>query len=598
MSPEIKKCERNIGGIVVESDKVYQAFEDACRLHDGQLRKSQEPYINHCIEVFKIIYNEFGIRDEKYLIAALLHDTVEDTKLTLEKIKEDYGQEVADLVDGVTKLKDKDDMSTLAKVIDKSYLNPGVAIIKLADRLHNMRTLEFMSPEKQIEKSTETLNVYTKMAESLGMWEVKTKLEDLCFMYLDPIEYQKTKKQIDDDPRLNPLYLANIESKIEQLLDDNNLKAKIENRKSGYWALKHKQEKLALKGKCSSDDFSDINDVVSIRVRLGTVKDCYDFCRILHESIGENVDYDRYDEFIGANKKDNGYQAIQTTVNFSKGPVEIAMVTDEIEEFNNWGVVYLINKGEEDLEAYSLKLILTPSGGLRFMDKDATGVDFAASISTKVLNEAKDMDVTVDGEIKTRLLSSSIPNASIVKINTGESRRAPLGGLEEYALLETRKIIKEQRDLEKRGIKIENGKKMMEEPLSPRGLLDLTYISELITPIINDFGCETVDDLYFLVGNNSIKIESLDTKLDQIGISKSELGLSTIRLIGEDHPGILLNITKRMAEINVNIVHSVTISKAGLFNIQMTVKGLEKKQEDVLRESLKEDKRFSESIVV
>lgn len=252
---------------------------------------------------------------------------------------------MTDLVEGVTKL--DDDKEILSKVLDKSYLNPGVAIIKLADRLHNMRTLGLMKPEKQHEKARETMDVNTKLAESLGMWEVKTELEDLSYQYLSPKDYLKTKNQVDNDPRRDQLFLAYVKSGLEQLLEENSYHGSMESRFNGYWALKHKQKKDGVQGRRDPDNFSEVNDLVSFRLSLSNVEDCYCFLKILHEKFGEMVDYDRFDEFVGANKRINGYEAIQTTITFPQRPVEIALVTPEMEEFNKHGVLALIKNQQQ-----------------------------------------------------------------------------------------------------------------------------------------------------------------------------------------------------------------------------------------------------------
>jgi (p)ppGpp synthase/HD superfamily hydrolase len=359
MYPEKFVLIENTEKIEFKSDRMRAAYDLAVKSHEGQYRNSGEPYINHCVEVFKILRDEWKIEDEDYLIAALLHDTVEDTNITLQKIKTEFGDQVTEFVDGVTKLQTKNDIETLKKVLNKTYLNPGVAIIKLADRLHNMRTLEFMKPEKQIEKASETLDVYTKLAESLGMWEVKTELEDLCFKYLEPEKYKQTLLELKSDSRLSTDFVGHMKSRIEQLLIENKIDSEVETRKSGSWILIKKQEKMALTGKSSPNTFKDINDVISFRVKTNSVNDCYRVLEKVHNEFGEMIDYDRFDEFIGANKRINGYQALQTTVNSNQGPIEIAIMTKEMEEFNNRGIINLINEGK-DLKNYVLKLVLLP----------------------------------------------------------------------------------------------------------------------------------------------------------------------------------------------------------------------------------------------
>lgn len=573
--------------------KVSTAYDFAKKSHEGQFRKSGEPYFTHCEAVYAILKDEWGITDENYLIAALLHDTVEDCGVTIGQIKLQFGNEVAELVSGVTKLKSSTDRETLKKVLDKSYINPGVAVIKLADRLHNMRTLQFMKPEKQIEKSQETLDIYTRLAESLGIWGAKTELEDLCFKYLDPEKYQKILIDLESDPRLSPNFTCYLTSQIEQLLSDNNIDGKIETRKSGCWILNKKREKMALRGKSSCSGFKDVNDVISFRVQLNTVHDCYRVLHEIHSDFGEMVDYDRFDEFIGANKRVNGYEALQTTIDFPQGPIEIAIMTEEMEEFNNNGIVGLINT-KKDLKDYVLKLVFTPTGTVRFLPKNATGVDFAAVINPRVLAEAE--SINVDGIDKP--LTVVIPNASTLRVNLGESRRAPLDGLEDFCLPQTRRTILEQRILENRDGLVDQGQQKLESVLIPRGLLVLSDIGDSINSLLYKLGCQNIDDLYFMIGNNSIKEDLLNQELDLAGMTKEKLKITSIRLRGKDRPKVLYDVIKQICEMNKNIVHIEQKNKNDNFDIRILVKDMSKEEEALLQHYLSDDKRFSEGLVV
>ena len=577
-----------------ESEKVAAAYSFAKSHHEGQLRKSGEPYFVHCEAVYEILKNEWGITNENYLAAGLLHDVVEDCEdVTLDQIKSLFGNEVAELVAGVTKLKSSTDKDTLKKVLDKSYINPGVAVIKLADRLHNMRTLQFMKPEKQKSKAQETLDVYTKLAESLGLWKAKTELEDLSFMYLDPDNYKKVLEEVDSDPRLSPNFTFYLTSRIEQLLTDNEIEGKVETRKNGYWILNKKREKMALLGKSSLDGFKNINDVISFRIRLTNLDDCYRFLYKIHSDFGPLVDHDRLDEFIGDNKRINGYEALQTTINFSQGSVEIAIMTDEMEEFNNNGIVSLINSGK-DLKDYVLKLVFTPTGSVKFLPKNATGADFAAAINPRLLAEAE--SINIDGVDKP--LTVVIPNASNLRVNLGESRRAPLPDLEYYCLPETRKIIEGQRILENRDVLVSQGQKKLESILIPRGLLVLSDVGDSINPLLYGFGCRGINDLYFMLGNGSIKEESLERDLDNAGITKEKLGITSIRLVGLDRPKVLVDVIQRISGMNKNIVHIEQKTCSGKFDIRILVKNMSKGEEKFLEEYLSTDSRFTESLVV
>lgn len=593
MNPESINSVKDGKNIEFQSKRLASAYDLAKRSHEGQFRKSGEPYFNHCVEVFNILKNEWRIKDENYLISALLHDTVEDTDITINQIQSSFGGNVAEIVSGVTKLGSNTDQETLKKVLDKSYINPGVAVIKLADRLHNMRTLEFMKPEKQIEKSRETIDVYARLAESLGIWQAKTELEDLCFKYLEPKKYQKTVSDLNKDKRLDPNFTCYLTSRLEQLLADHNFHGDVETRKSGYWILNEKQWKMGLKGQGNANSFRDVNDIVSFRVKLNSIDECYLALKEIHNNFGDMVDYQRFDEFIGANKGVNGYQALQTTINFPQGPVEIAIMTKEMEEFNNWGVVSLINN-KKDLKNYVLKLVFTPTGSVKFLPKNATGVDFAAAINPRVLAEAD--SINVDGEDKP--LTVVIPNASTVRVNLGESRRAPLGGLEEYALPQTRKIILEQRILEQKDTLSEKGQGVLEELLRLRGLLVLTDVGNPIYPILYKLGCQNINDLYYKLGTGSLKEKTISKELDLAGITKENLKITSIRLKGPDKPGILIDVIQKISIMNKNIAHIEQQNKDQKFNVRILVENMSPDEENSLRQYLSEDKRFNEGLVV
>lgn len=580
------------------SPLVKRAYNLAEKAHEGQLRRSGEPYFTHCVAVANIIYQEWGIEDEKYVAAALLHDIIEDTKITEEELKRDFGEDVLELVEGVTKLSQGTDQETLSKVIDKSYLNPGVAVVKLADRLHNMRTLGPMKPEKQIEKAQETMKVYTRLAESLGMWQVKRELEDLSFMYLDPEGYRRIKEQIDNDPRNNPLFTAYVKSGLEQLMVSNGFVGKVEIIKKGYWELKKKQEKKAMKAECRPGSFEGVKDVVSFRVILKDASDCHVFLHKLHEKEGSRVDHKQREEQLGANKATNGYQALSTTIMYEQGMAEVAAMTEGMEEFNKWGIINLIKKGEKDLSQYSLKIIFTPTGSIRFVPKEATAADFALEIGPPIL--ANGIGIRSNGgEIKP--MSEVLENGSVVEVVLAEeARRAPDKGLEDYCYMpETRAAIREMRILAERDERIEQGREMLEKILSPRGLVDLTDIEQSkFNSVLYQLGCDGYEDLMFKVGTGAMDMVILNKALDQAGITKKELGVTTIKLTGTDGEGILNMVDTWITEKNKNIYQIAHKRKGGQYELRIVVADLTRRQENELRRLLKRDGRFEVSLVV
>jgi GTP diphosphokinase / guanosine-3',5'-bis(diphosphate) 3'-diphosphatase len=576
-------------------DGISKAYNLAQTLHQGQTRLNGDPYFTHCVAVYKILKEEWNINNSNYLIAGLLHDVVEDTTISLGEIKNMFGSKVASLVDGVTKISHKTDKDTLIKVIKKTYLNPGVAIIKLADRLHNMRDNTNVSAQKMLFKSHETLDVYCRLAESLGMWQVKTELEDICFKHINPKEFNSIKKTLSRDPRVSKKFTDSLSKKIKEILDNNNFNYQLEIRKNGLWSIAQKQKKLALKGKCNSKTFSQISDFISFRVILSSTIDCYCFLGILHREMDNYVDYNSLDEYMGSNKQVNGYQAIQTTLNFPEGSVEVALVTKNIENFNNWGVIDLLKNNQKKLNQYTLKLVFTSTGSTRFLSKNATGIDFAALVNPRLLAEAD--KIRIDGKIFP--LTTVLPNASTVSFILGKPRRAPLAGIEHYCLPQTKRLILSQRIQENKDFMIEKGKEIMSSILKKRGIVNFRDLGKKITnPIIYYFGAQNYDELYFMIATGSLSKKELNKILDDSGITKQGLSFTTIHITGKDKPKILLEILKIIGDMNKNIVHiNQEKTESDYFDVRIIIKNLSKQEELVLKNYLKNNSSFEKKIL-
>ncbi|MDZ4209699.1 MAG: HD domain-containing protein, partial [Candidatus Curtissbacteria bacterium] len=366
--------------------QLSKAHELAQEAHDGQFRAEGLPYFTHPVEVARILREEWKINDENILCAAILHDIVEDTDVTLKEIKIAFGEDVAKLVDGVSKFRSENgnessDRETVRKVFDRTLIDPRVAVLKIADRLHNMRTLESMPRDKQLAKSRETLSVYSKLAESLGMWMVMNELEDLSFKYLNITEYGKWKERLKNDPRNSDLFMAYTLSSLEAIVRESDVNAQVVVRKNTLWRLRQKSERITR--------FEDNNDAVSFRVivednerPLEAKDNCYKLLGRFREAYLKEENYDRFRDYY-VRSKDNKYSAIQMTINTLNGAVEIAITSSSKEEFNNWGVVSLLKKEQKELSEYALKLVFTPLGQVKFFPKEATGVDFAYSISPR-----------------------------------------------------------------------------------------------------------------------------------------------------------------------------------------------------------------------
>lgn len=563
----------------------------ATQAHANQApRKSGEPYIAHPEEVVGIL-SDWGIRDEALLCAGWLHDVLEDTDITPVNLTSEFGEDVVRLVTSVSHLSENSTRES-ESVLKGSYLDPRVAILKLADRLHNMRTLEFIPREKQLEKANETLRVYAALAESLGIWVVKTELEDLAFRYARRGQFESNQARIDSDPRLTRLFTSHISTLLASLLEEHSIPGAIEARQNGYWSTFTKKQRSAVAAKGTTDDFSHINDLVSFRVTVPTEEDCYQLLHFVHKHFGLSVDYDRLDLFMEANRRVNGYSAIQTTIQSNQGPIEIAITTREMEEFNNWGVLYLMRKGIRELDHYVLKLVYTPDGEIKFLNRDATGIDFAYAVNPQLGADAIHMEIITPEGTTNLPLSAVIPNAATVNIATGNARRAPDPSLLAYAGPHTRKRMEEQLLAGEKDRLIEKGKQEIESVLITRGLLDLSDVEAQAQPLLYRFGCQGWGDLYFKIGGGFVPLTAIAQALDQLKITKDALGLTTIRVMGKDQEGILATLSGWITAAHANIERVDLHIPDGVFHIRFVVRGLTPEQEGELTNHITSDPRF------
>lgn len=575
--------------------KIAIALELAKSAHNGQLRKTGEPFYYHPIAVTQILQSWGLGEDEDLIVAALLHDVPEDNEnIGLDAVSEAFGEGVARLVDGVTKVDSQTsldvDRDTIKKVSARSYLEPKVALIKIADRLHNMRTLSAMKPEKQIEKATETLEIYAKLAQSLGLWTVKKELEDLSFIYLEPGNFELTKQEVDNDPRLEENFLTYTVSSLEGILAEKNIKGRVVVRVNGYWGLYQKKKAALMNGKTSEErGFSDINDLVSFRVITEDAEDCYRALGHVHSRFGQYVDFERYDEFFGVNRRMNNYSALQTTLNLLQGATEIAFATEEMEQFNRKGVVSLLERGETNLEDYILKSVFSDEGKILFLPKNATGIDYAYSLSHRLGANARVL--RINGE--ERPLTTVVPNASVVEVVTSEeTRRAPDPDLVNYCLPSTRAVIVEQLNLAGTDGLVARGRELAEDILSPRGLLRLEDLGRFANELVFDYAREGLRDIYLMLGSGSITREQMDTWLDEHDVTKERLGTTSVKLVGKDRAGILSDISSCISENGGNIQGIDLKTDNSRFILLIVVNGLTAKNESTVENRVANDERF------
>ena len=440
-----------------DDSMIIKAFEIANRLHNGQMRKSGEPYIIHPIAVSKILAS-FGM-DNETVVAGLLHDVVEDTEYTREELVEDFNEEIALLVDGVTKLgnikydsKEELQAENFRKMFLAMSKDIRVLIIKLADRLHNMRTMEFMPPHKRKEKSAETLEIYAPLAGRLGIYSIKFELEDLAFKYLHPEDYESLSVQVSKRKEEREKIVDQLIDEISDELDKANFHYDVMGRSKHLYSI---YKKMTLQHK----QLDEIFDLIAIRVIVNTVKDCYAVLGLVHTKWTPIPG--RFKDYI-AMPKPNMYQSLHTTLIGPDGqPFEIQIRTYEMHRTSEYGIAAhwkykeasngnnVENQEEEklswlrqilewqkdmsdnrefmsllksDLDLFSDTVFcFTPSGDVKNLPTGSTPIDFAYSIHSAVGN--KMIGAKVNGKLVT--IDYRIQNGDRIEIITSQNSHGP-----------------------------------------------------------------------------------------------------------------------------------------------------------------------------
>lgn len=428
------------------------AYDVAEEKHRPQRRKSGDPYITHPLAVATILA-ELGM-DTTTLVAALLHDTVEDTDYSLNQLREDFGDEVARLVDGVTKL-DKvklgaaAEAETIRKMVIAMAKDPRVLVIKLADRLHNMRTMRFLPPEKQARKARETLEVLAPLAHRLGMATVKWELEDLAFAILQPKKYDEIVRLVANRAPSRDTYLGTVITELSTQLEAARIVGKVEGRPKHYYSI---NQKMIVRGR----DFDDIHDLVGVRIQVDEVRDCYAAMGVVH-ALWQPMP-GRFKDYI-AQPRFGVYQSLHTTVIGPDGkPLEVQIRTHEMHQRAEYGIAahwrYKETKGthngksvEIDEMAWMRQLldwqreaadpgefleslrwdlaareifVFTPKGDVQTLPTGSTPVDFAYAVHTEVGHRC--IGARVNGRLVA--LERKLENGEVVEIFTSKAEGA------------------------------------------------------------------------------------------------------------------------------------------------------------------------------
>lgn len=524
--------------------KITKAYEFAAEAHKNQTRISGEPYIIHPLAVADIIADLQ--LDTDSICAALLHDTVEDCSdtVSLQLIKKEFGGDVADLVDGVTKLvhirfetEQDESIENLRKMFLAMSKDLRVIFIKLADRLHNMRTLNYRTESKQREVALETMHVYAPLAHRLGIQKIKQELEMLALRYLDPIGYHEVEMDVEKRYGENKDFLERYKNKVAEKLDENGIKYKLEGRIKSIYSIYKKMYNF-------SKSFDEIYDFYAIRIIVDTELDCYTSLGIIHEAF--NFIPGRFKDYIST-PKPNLYRSLHTTVIGKEGiPVEVQIRTWEMHREAEYGLAahWKYKSGEQAKEIVDKKLqwirtlletekdtddpdefyrplkidlfedeifVFTPKGDVVNLPTNATPIDFAYAIHSAVGN--KMVGARVNGNIVP--IDSILENGQIVEIITSSASKGPSRHwLQIVRSGEARNKIRQYFKREMRAENIVVGKTEIDRELKRYGRsYSESQKNEIVANVASRIGLPDPDDLYNNIGYGGLSVNKIAGKL-------------------------------------------------------------------------------------
>ncbi len=528
---------------------IERAYKVAKEAHEGQFRKSGEPYIIHPLCV-AIILAELEL-DKESIIAGLLHDVVEDTVMTSEDVAREFGDEVALLVDGVTKLTQlnyqHDKIEVQAENLRKMFLAMAkdirVIMIKLADRLHNMRTMQYQSPAKQVEKSRETMDIYAPIAHRLGISKIKVELDDLSMKYLMPDTYNDLVKQVDINRPGREAFIKSIIKEVGMHISNAGIEAEIDGRVKHFFSIYRKMVN-------QNKTLDQIYDIFAVRIKVDTVKDCYAALGVIHEMYKPIPG--RFKDYI-AMPKPNMYQSLHTTLIASNGqPFEVQIRTYEMHRIAEYGIAAHwkykegktgeTNKSEEaklswlrqilewqrdmsdnkeflssiknDLNLFSDSVYcFTPTGDVKTLPAGSNPIDFAYSIHSAVGN--KMVGARVNGKLVN--IDYEIKNGDRIEIITSQNSKGPSRDwLSMVKSTQARNKINQWFKQELKEDNIIKGKELISNYCKGKGIV-LSEINkpEFVEKALRKYGYKDWDSIMAAVGHGALKEGQIVNKLNE-----------------------------------------------------------------------------------
>ena len=522
-------------------DLLRRAYIFSAKVHQGQTRLSGESYLNHPIEVAAILANLK--LDAATVAAGLLHDTIEDTTATPDELKVMFGEEVARLVEGMTKIsrmelqsREQREAENFRKMIVAMAKDIRVILIKLADRLHNMRTLSHLSPEKQKRIAQETLDIYAPLANRMGISRIKIELEDLSFMYLNPEAYQALVQKVNQRRVERESYINELIAVMKRQLAEHGYKAEVKGRPKHFYSIYQKMQKQGIA-------FEDIYDLIAIRIITDTKANCYAILGLIH-SLWTPVP-GRFKDFIGV-PKSNLYQSLHTTVIGPKGErVEFQIRTDEMHRIAEEGIAAhwrykeksAISQREEQQYAWLRQLlewqkdvpdarefmetvkgdlfpdvvyVFTPRGDVKELPQGSTPVDFAYSVHTDIGNQC--VGAKVNGKIVP--LKHVLRNGDKIEVITQTGHTPSRDWLKFVKTSRARTRIKAWLKIDERKRSILLGKELLEKELRKHELSPSKVFKSTELPVVaNELSQNSIEDLLASIGYGKVSAHMVANKL-------------------------------------------------------------------------------------
>ena len=529
-------------------EHVRRALEFAIAAHDGQLRRSGEPYVTHPIAVARLV-TELRM-DHATIEAALLHDTIEDCGVTPEQLRAKFGPDVTTLVEGATKIEevagrtldtDQADAETLRKMFLAMAEDVRVVIVKMADRLHNMRTLEYLPEHRQLALSRETMDIYAPLASRLGVWQFKWELEDLAFRYLEPEQYRRIAAMVTSRRGERERYVKQLEIELRAALEGGGLTAEVSGRVKHLYSISEKLQRYSEQGRT----FDEIRDLLALRILVATVADCYNALGVVHQHWRPIPA--TFDDYI-ASPRESMYQSLHTSVlGADMRPFEVQIRTYAMHQVAEYGVAahwqykedatirdaqyeermawlrHLLEwqqevPGTEDfLESVKMDVfrdqvfVHTPKGAVRVLPAGSTPIDFAYRIHTDLGHNC--VGAKVNGKLVP--LTTALHNGDVVevirsRVPKGPSRDWLMPSLGYLGSSHSRQKVRQWFHREHRDESTTHGRELLEREMRRLG------VERLPADLPKQLGYDALADLYAAVGSGEVGVQKILNRLVEL----------------------------------------------------------------------------------